>query len=279
MKISLRAFTVLELLVATAVMALVLVLFLQITNRTAQTSKVAEHQLDAAQTARRVLDALSSDMARTVLGVDSTILTQTSGGAPSLAFLTSGRGPDTIPTRFLAVGYNLANRQLSRSYKAVGWSDIPGTYPGGLLYAAEAAASNPDFSAPLSSGVLQFSVFAILEDGSQVSLLTPPGNSAGVSGSVPFEGQTVPTGWTALVPARPPTPAPLNSTTARVRALFVAIVSADEESLALPGASAVAFSQPASDPVATWETELQSQTLPAPLRSAIRFTTKTIPLL
>ncbi len=274
------AFTILELLTAVAVMALLLVLFLQITNHTLQTSKVTTHQLDSTQSARRILDALSSDIASAVLGTESTILTQEAGGAPSLAFLASGRGPDNSPARFLAVSYKLENHQLNRSYKAVGWGDVPATYPGGLLYAAEAASTAPDFTASLASGILQFSVLAILEDGTMVSLLTPPANAAGISGPNLFEGQPVPNGWTALVPASPPTPTPLDSTTARVRALLVAIASVDEESFGLLGGSIPTFDQPTtSNPMTPWETELSAESqLPAPVRSAIRFTTKVIPL-
>lgn len=285
MRKSFQAFTILELLTAVAVMALMLVLFLQITNHTLQTSKATTHQMDSSQAARRILDALSSDIANAVLGTESTILTKEAGGAPSLAFLTSGRGPDTSSARFLAVGYKLENHQLIRSYKAVGWTDVPATYPGGFLYAAEAASDNPAFTTSLSSGILQFSVLAILEDGTMVSLLTPPADAAGISGPDPFEGQTVPNGWTALVPAKPPTPNPLTSSTARVRALLVAIASVDEESLGLLGATTLTFDQPSTgflttwNPVTEWETELSAESqLPGPVRSAIRFTTKVIPL-
>ncbi len=290
MRKSFQAFTILELLTAVAVMALMLVLFLQITNHTLQTSKATTHQMDSSQAARRILDALSSDIANAVLGTESTILTKEAGGAPSLAFLTSGRGPDTTSSaRFLAVGYKLENHQLIRSYNAVGWTDVPATYPGGFLYVAEAASDSPAFTTSLASGILQFSVLAILEDGTMVSLLTPPGDAAGISGNAAgttsFEGQTVPNGWTALVPAKPPIPNPLTSSTARVRALLVAIASVDEESLGLLGATTLTFDQPSTgflttwNPVTAWETELSTESqLPGPVRSAIRFTTKVIPL-
>lgn len=287
MRKSFQAFTILELLTAVAVMALMLVLFLQITNHTLQTSKATTHQMDSSQAARRILDALSSDIANAVLGTESTILTKEAGGAPSLAFLTSGRGPDTTSSaRFLAVGYKLENHQLIRSYSAVGWTDVPATYPGGFLYVAKAVSDSPAFTTSLASGILQFSVLAILEDGTMVSLLTPPANAAAfIPENTSFEGQTVPNGWTALVPAKPPIPNPLTSSTARVRALLVAIASVDEESLGLLGATTLTFDQPSTgflttwNPVTEWEAELSTESqLPGPVRSAIRFTTKVIPL-
>ncbi len=150
-----QAFTILELLVATAVMALMLVLLLQITNHTMQASKMATQQMDATQSARQALDVLSSDIAHAVLTGGATILTQDSGGAPALAFLTSGRGPDTAaaPSRFLAVSYQLVVNQLQRGYKAIGWSSP---------YLLDEAVATPIATATLPSGILQFSVLAIL---------------------------------------------------------------------------------------------------------------------
>jgi hypothetical protein len=134
----------------------------------------------------------------------------------------------------------------------------------------------------LATGILQFAVLAVLEDGSMVSLLAPPGNAAGASGTVLFEGRTVPAAWTALVPSRPPLPSPLTPATARVRALLVAIASVDEQTLGLLSADQKALfvnnSMSTSDPVAAWETALQGGSFPGSARSAIRFHSKVIPL-
>ena len=260
-----------------AVMSLLLVLLLQITNHTLQASKTATQQLDATQSARQALDVLSSDISNAITTDGATLLTQpTADGACSLAFLTSGRGPSTVPTRFLGIDYKLANNQLLRSYKAIGWS-APN-----LLADAETASTAPDSISVLAGGILQFSVLAILEDGSMVSLLAPPANAAGASGTVPFEGQTVPAGWTALVPSRSPQPSPLTASTARVRALLVAIASVDAQNLPLLNSAQkslfVNSTSSVSDPVAVWESALRGATFPGPARSAIRFHSKVIPL-
>jgi len=271
------AFTLIELLIAMAVLALMLVFLLQITSQTMQATKRTTQQLNSTQSARQCLDALSTDIAHAVLMGGATILTAPGAGgtSPALAFLTCGRGPDSTPSRFLAVSYKLGNNTLTRSYKAIGWADVPGTYPN-LLSAAEEAATSPVFTSTLSTGILQFSVLAILEDGSRVSLLTPPANAAGAA---TIDGQSVPSGWTALVPSKPPLPSPLNSGTARVRGLLVAIASVDEQDFSLL-ATIPSFSQAAaatSDPVGAWETELAIQSLPGPARAAIRFSSKIIP--
>ena len=270
-----RAFTLIELLVATAVMALILVLLLQIAEHTLQASHVTTQRLDSTQSARRALDALSSDLASAVLASGATILVKDNGGSPSLAFLTSQRGPSTAtdPPRFLAVNYKLENHQLTRGYKSVKWTDS------NLLAAAEtaAAASSPSVLAP---GILQFAVLAVLEDGTSVSVLNPPTAAWVASGAVLYEDKTVPTGWTALVPAVPPTPSPLSSSTARVRSLLVAIAAVDEQNFALlKDAQRDRFAQPTTaDPVKEWEAVLDPASLPGPARSAIRFHSKLIPL-
>jgi len=273
------AFTILELLVAMAILALLLVLLLQLTNHTLQASKTSTQQLDSTQAARQILDVLSTDLASAVTTDGATVLTQASNGAPSLVFLTFSRGP-VANTRFLSVNYQLKNNEITRAYRGIGWNAIgPGSgNPANFLAAAETAATSPDATSVLARGVLQFSALAVLEDGSMVSLLAPPGNAAGASGTMLFEGQTVPAGWTALVPSRTPLPPTLGPTTARVRALLVAIASVDEQNLRLLNPMP-AFTQPAStDPVAAWETELASTPLPGPARSAIRFHSKVIPL-
>jgi type II secretory pathway pseudopilin PulG len=273
-----HAFTVLELLVATAVMAMLLVLLLQITNHTLQASKTATQQMDSTQSARQALDVLSSDIASALTTDGATLLTQTVNGAPSLAFLTAGRGPSSTPTRFLAVNYKLESNQLLRAYKAVDWSSPS------LLAAAETASATPDSTSVLAEGILQFAVLAVLENGDMVSLLAPPANAAGASGTVLFEGQTVPTLWSALVPSRSPIPSPLNFNTARVRALLVAIASVDGQNFGLLSSGQRALftnpssSGPTSDPVIAWEAALQAGSVPSAARSAIRFHSKVIPL-
>lgn len=278
------AFTILELLTATAVLALLLTVLLQITNQTLQASRTATQQIDSTQSARIVIDALSKDISDAITSNGATILVKAVNGVPSLSFLVSGRGPASAASRILSVNYQLQKSNLTRAYNAIEWSFISSSSPS-LLIAAETASavtspSSGSARSKLASGILQFSVLAVLEDGSMVSVLTAPaGDAWGASGTVLFDGQTVPTSWVALVPSRPPMPSPLNSATARVKALMVAVASVDEQSLQLIDQALPTFSQPTSgDPVPVWEAELATKTLPGPVRSAIRFHSKVIPL-
>ncbi len=281
MKKGRNAFTLIELLVATAVMTLILVMLLQIAEHTLQASRVTTQHLDSTQSARRALDALSGDLANAVLASSATILVQDLGGCPALAFLTAERGPSSapVPPRFLAVNYKLQDYQLMRAYESVPWT-VPN-----LLAAAETAgsvaSSTPTASrSVLAPGILQFAVLAVLEDGTSVSVLNTTPRAWGASGPVLYKDQTVPSGWTALVPAIPPAPSPLDATTARVRSLLVAIAAVDEQNFKLLSAGQRdRFAQPTTgDPVKEWETALDPATLPAPARSAIRFHSKLIRL-
>ncbi len=273
-----NAFTIVELLVATAVLALLLSLLLQVTNHTLQASRVTTQQLDSTQAARRVIDAFSSDIASAVMTSGATILVQAKGGAPSLAFLTTGRGPSSVPTRYLAVNYQLKTNQIVRAYRAVDWSSVD------LLAAAETAANSPSDSPGLATGILQLTVLAILEDGKTVinlengaAVVSGSATPAwGVSGTVTYQGQTVPTGWTALVPATPPsTPA-----APRVRSLLIAIAAVDQQNLRLLNAAQLErFKQPTTeDPIKEWESALATSSFAGPVRAAIRFQSKVIPL-
>lgn len=281
-----HGFTIIELLAATAVLSLLVVLLLSIINSTLQSSKIVNQQIDATQGARRALDAISSDIVNAVVSNSATILCQSYEGAPSLAFLTNGRGPSAAQTspRYLAVNYRLENRMLTRSYQSVGWGSA------NLLAAAETAAPNALGSSSLSggrsilsTGILQFSASAVLENGSRVSLLTTPSTAWGASGSVLYHGLTVPTGWTALVPATKPLPDPLTDATSRVRSIVFAVAAIDsqnqkllEESTTLP-----IFAQPSGalvDPVPQWESSLAAASVPNSVRSSIRFLTKTVQL-
>lgn len=271
-------FTLLELLVASAVLALLLILLLQVASHTMRASRVTTQQLDATQAARRVIDTLAADISSSV-SEGAAVLYQPQGASLSLAFLTSARGPATAaqPPRYLAVAYRLNDAKMMRLYEGVEWTTK------NLLAAAESAATSGTPTV-LSPGILQFAVLAVLEDGKTVvnlqnntaspSLSEPPVWRA--SGSQLFLGQSVPTGWSALVsfnyPASPRTP--------RVQALLVAIAAIDEQSLALLNSTErnMFRSPTTSDPVKEWETILTGSTLPGPARSAIRFHSKVIPL-
>lgn len=264
-------FTIVELLVATAVLALMLALLVQIANHTLQASRVTTQQLESTQSSRRVLDTLASDLAYSVFSSGATIIVQPRTGSVTLSLLTSGRGPitDMAPPRFLAINYKLEKHQIIRSYRSVGWSEQ------NLLVAAESAAGVTTDIAPLADGVLQFAVLAVLENGEIVSVTSLP-LSAGVSQPTTYQGEVVPTGWTALIPAK----RPYTSNSERVKSLLFAIASVDQQNLQLLSESQKNILPPpaTSDPIKEWEDDLAGADLPAPARAAIRFQSKVISL-
>jgi len=269
-----RGFSLVELLVAMAVLALLMVLLLQVAGHTLQASRVTTQQLDATQSAREALDVLTSDLAHGVLTEGAAILYQAT--PLRLAFLTRGRGPGGTPSRFLAVDYQLGVSgneagHLLRSYAAVPWTnaDLPGA----------AAAASGGTEALLAEGILQWSIQAVLDDGSVSTLANLPASAHAGTGSN-YAGKALPSDWSALVPSV----APVDAATPRVRALRVAIAAVDVQNFALLNeAQRRLFPQPANadavqDPVAYWEGILRNSTLPVSARSAIRFHSKTLPL-
>ena len=93
-----RGFTLLEMMVATSVLALLLVLFAQITNRTVDATQLANRQMDAAAQARIALDRLASNFNAMLCadGIAPIVYKDTGdakGGAKNdaLTFLTNAR--------------------------------------------------------------------------------------------------------------------------------------------------------------------------------------------
>jgi len=284
-----QAFSLVELLVAVAVFLLMLALVAQIAQMTLQTSHVTIAQMEGTEAARKLLDSLSRDLDLSVSGprldlVNSqlSVLGRVStNGSPELAFLTTGRGPTgATPPRFLAVAYSMTNNSVARTYAPVDWNAT------NLMRAsANAAGSSPSPGSErtvLTSGVLQFAVVPLLEDGSIASLADMEGFT--LPNPLPAWGKRVDLAgsgqWTVLQPLRPPAPLPLNSATARVASLLVAVATIDERSYRLiDPASLPLFPPPTtSDPGKEWESKLATLTLPNPVRSAIRFHSMTIPL-
>lgn len=286
-----NAFSLIELLVSMAVMMLLLVLVAQISQMTLQTSRATTSQMDGTESARKVLDSLSRDMNLMVSGPRLNAATSglsvlgriTPGGSPELAFLTTGRGAagSTSP-RFLAVSYSATNDVVRRVHAPVDWNDT------NLVDALGLAAQTPlpvgGGGSELAGGILQFGVVLLLEDGSIASLadlenpaLPPPLPGWGRRVNLPGSGS-----WTLLQPVRYPAPAPLNAANARTASLLVAVATIDERTYRLiPPADLPLFPTPSTaDPRAEWEAKLATlNSLPAPVRAAIRFHSVAIPLL
>jgi len=270
MKTRHHGFTILELLVAMAVLALLLVAVLEITGKTTTLTRMAGSKLNATQAVRSALDAVERDLQNAVVTPEATVLVRTLNGSPIIALLTRGRGPGTQPARFLAVSYEWSpDGSFKRGYVPVNWA------ASNLLAAAESAASAPD-QPQLAGSLLQVSYIALLTDGTRQSLATPAPGPWNASGTVTYGQWSVPTGWTALVS----TTKTLAGNGPRVRAVLVAMVGTDPKGFALlSSAQKALFTQPTgADPVADWEAVANSASLPGPVRSSLSIQSKTIPL-
>lgn len=287
-----HAFSLVEIMVAVSVLALLLVLLLQVVNGTLVSSRTANQQMDATGAARRALDVMASDIQNSVVGPIATLLGST---PPSrLAMLTQGRGPNTSPStpRFLAVQYVLSNGNspvadtLQRSYSAVSWTTTD------LLAATTNGSAG---TANLATGVLALSIQAILENGDRRDVNVAPGpkQAWGVKGGDPYPPSTgnatitrVPNGFTALVPSTPPTPTPLDASTARVLAIEITLVAIDEQNYKLlkqTGTLSIArnaFSATGTDlPAARWAQAINTLNgVPRPAQTAMRVLTRTVSL-
>jgi type II secretory pathway pseudopilin PulG len=268
------AFTLVELLVAMAVMAMLLVLMLQVINGVLMSSRTQNQQMESTSNARLALDVLTGDLQNAVIGGNAAILVPDGSSSSSnlITLLTSRLQPSGSSPgnhRFLAVAYSTnSSNQIFRSYGSVDFTQS------NLLQNITTYATNtPD--TPLAQGILAIQIRA-LGDGT---------NSYGVSSSSSsnwatnnYNGWTPPVGYQALI-TRLPTFA--SGMTNRTHSLQVWIASVDSQNykiLTRSGNLTTALSSLSSPDPTTWRTNVDAAAIPAPAKSGIRILTKTIPI-
>lgn len=255
------AFTILELLTAMAVLAMVLVMLVQVVNGILQSTKTQNQQMDSAGAARRMLDVMQADLSKAIVGENAAILVNAS--SPGLAFLTARRGPTNTPGhRFLAVQYGLTNNtQLLRSYGSFGFANT------NLLLDTIATLGN----SVLADGILGFQIRVLTGSSNYASTSNPSANWATTN----YNSTTnnLPNGWNALITGSPSFASGLPN---RARALQIWVAAVDKQSLQLVSAT-TAQSALGADPTA-WQSNVDASSLPAPVKSSIRILTKTFPL-
>jgi type II secretory pathway pseudopilin PulG len=261
------AFTILELLVSMAVLAIILVMLLQVVNGLLQSTRTQSQQMDSVASARRALDVMASDLQNAVIGDNSAILVPTAVGGNLFALLAARRGPSDTTNRFLAIKYSTnASNQLVRSYGAVDFNQTD------LLGAAINTTNTP--VEPLAKGILAVQVLAIAE---ATNYLLPTTYTANWATNT-YNGLTnVPGNWQALITR---SPAFASSLTNRTRALEVWIAAVDDQNFQiLKDSSKLSVAQGllASAPT-TWRSNLDYSAIPNQTKSGIRILNKTIAL-
>lgn len=260
--------TLIEVLVAVTVLALLVVLIFQVIENIFTATRSQNHAIEAIGSGRRLLDVMTVDLQHAVLSGEATLLAPVTNGAVVVSFLTTRRGPvSTNSSRFLAVTYSLnASNQVVRSYGTVGFART------NLLAATLNVATN--YSVPLAIGVLGLDLRAVTE------LTNYPVSSAASSNwavTNSYNGLSVPAGYNALVPSSCGFAKGLANTT---RAIEVTAAVVDDQNRALLQSQNDLNAVKAlltADP-STWRASLDHASIASQTKSGIRILKKTITL-
>lgn len=259
-----RGFTILEVLVAAAVLILILGVLLQLSGNTLQATKASQRQMESAQRARSIADALSADLDNLIVTEGSGLYVRANGQSLDLAFLTRSRGPlATANVRALAVVYTLSGTDIVRKTVPVPWSETD------LVGAALSALSSANVST-LSEGILNFQVSFVLSTGELV-----PFSTTANWASDTVRGKTLADDFYALT-----LPSSASAATS-VQALVFSLASLDVQTSKLPEATSLAAALSGIEvptgqtPREAWDAAITTGVLngfPNQLRAALRTT-------
>lgn len=281
-----RGFTLLELMVAIAVTALIGVLIVQIIAATTAATRQSNKGIDAAAQARLAFDRLGMDLAARVRRSDVDFFAGTNGDFLAFYSEVTSAGVSSADNRGVSVvGYRIGTnaetprRCLLRAAKAIAWSDagFVGKDTNGLP-AKVTAPSDPDALAP---ALLHTAVgFQLYPDGQPARLA---------------DGRTIPEARGQVVYSPPVRegadglPSDLVDP-GRIAALIVGVVAMDPQSAELLEDSQVAaladgFPSPADGelPVAKWAAIADNpanfpSSIPLPARQSLRVFQRAFPV-
>lgn len=264
-----RGFTLIEVLTASAILAMVLVIMLQVINGIMRASLIQSQQMDSIASARRAMDVIAMDIERGVVGNNAAILAPSGSSTNLLALLCSRGAPGAATAhRFLAVTYSTNNsNQIFRSYGSVTFNATASN----LLVLAANATTTP--LEPLAKGILRVSIKALADGANSYEIST---NASANWATNSYNGFTPPSGYKAIITTTPPFS---SSLTNRTSALEVWICSVDEQNLRiLNDMSKLSVAQAAlgTDP-SLWRDQIDAASIPAQTKTAIQILKKTIP--
>ena len=291
----LSAFSLIELLVAMAVMAMILVGTLQVITNTSKAIKIADSQREAGSASRTALDRFAADFSTAMLTGGATAVYLNDGKNSQIGFLclSRTRKTDTSSTspRAAIIAYAVLPTSETVSGQAVTYGglqrgDGESLYSGAKADLASAfqdmpSTSNPTNWEPVGNGVVRFHISFVLDDGTIVqappeyTMISPQsGNSTTF-----LNGKTL--AGTAI--AFSPNHAPASGR--YVKSLIVGVACADPIVLAQASAadklgevqSILGTPANGQTPLALWQGNLGNITFP-PLRQSLRFYQRTIPI-
>jgi type II secretory pathway pseudopilin PulG len=291
------AFTLLEILVAVAVTALLGVLIVQLIAATTSATQQSNRGIDAASQARLAFDRIGMDLAarlrRTDVDFAATSSLAASTNTPLLFYSeVTSAGLATTNNRGLSlVGYQISTnaemprRCLLRGGRAVGWAD------GGLIGSSTNGLPAPLSTAPLRLEPGDFDVLASAVIHAVVGFqLYPDGQSARLA-----NGDVVPEAagqWVYSAPVRlnpDGAPSALIDVT-RISSLIVGVVAMDPRTMDLlndsqVGQLAAAFAAPDNGqlPMAKWAAIADNPdsfpaSIPLPARQSLRVFQRAFPV-
>lgn len=263
----LAAHTLIEVLTAVAVLALMLVLIFQVIQGIFDATHSQSQGIEAVSSGRRVLDVMTVDLENALINGDTTLLAPSGGGSTLFSLLANRRGASGQSSRFLAVSYALdGSNQVVRSYGSVGFSSS------NLMSAMISAPAPPPV--PLARNVLAIEALAVTDTTNYPLSGTAVPNWA-VTGS--YNGHVVPAGFNALISKGAGFVQGLTNCT---RSLDVWVAVTDEQTCSVlksTGKLPSLLSGLGNDPT-LWRSLLSSSLVPRDCRHAIRVMSKTIPL-
>lgn len=263
-----NGFSLMEILVAVAVFALLLVLLIQILGGVVRATTVSQRQLEAREEIQAVLGAIEQDFGNAVTQFKVPLFgTRESDGNARLAFLTRNRGPSGVTnTRFLAVDFQRkSDGTFERVSTPVVWSELS------LKNVAVQNAGGANVSR-LADHIVRFEVVAELEDGTVVELDTPQAGSA----TFP-DGSAIPGNFRSL--------ATDSDGSNPVKAITVAVAALDDRAMQIldeaggtAGLVSALTSGTGRTPLERWNQALQSgglSSLPQPVQETLQFAERT----
>lgn len=286
-----------EVLAATAVLALLLSITVQITTQTDVAIRASERHMKVAAEARTALDRFEADFSTAMLTAGATALVlDGSNDNSAIRFISLSRArhsTETLQPRGALIGYgikdtkhnvsgaNLKEGSLIRGDGRARFSGQNSSFADVFKELAITAGTPMDWES-IGDGLLRFHISYVLDDGTITQ--TPPEYSmisAQTEQPVSFLNGLLTPGWTAVAFA--PENAPASGR--HVVALKVAIAGASADVIAQAEKAGnldevnTVLGTPSGNQSALqiWESNLSKLTFP-PLRQSIRFFQRTIPI-
>jgi len=286
------AFTLVELLTATAILSLLLVLMFQIVSQILQSTRVQNQQMEAVASSRRALDVMSCDLKYAVVGEAISILVPaqaSAGTSPLFGMVCNRRGPNApTPSRCLGVsyGFDSSTGVITRSYTPISYGNPDLFTQIGILMSLTTPPPPPGGSSAIASNILSIQVLAKITPSQAQPNPTPVALPASATPNWASNGMyntmTLPSSYNAVVSSAcnfvKGSP-PLENTTS---AFEIWIASVDQQNYDLLqrlgdlSTLQAALSQ-ALGPSA-WRDAVDGAKIPSVVKSGVRIINKTIPL-